>query len=66
MPIIKVKAIHFEPIRLLNYITNGEKTEEMKFVTGINCHEDPDIAYDDFRDVYERYAHEPFNKKASA
>ncbi len=63
MPIIKVKAIHFEPVRLLNYITNAEKTEEMKLVTGINCHEDPDIAYDDFRDVYERYAHEPFNKK---
>ena len=54
MPIIKAITIHSEPMNLFTYIVNGEKTEKMEFVTGINCHEDPGLAYEDFRDIYER------------
>ena len=63
MPILKAIAIHSQPMNLFNYIVNGEKTEKMKFVTGISCNEDPQLAYEDFRDIYERYAHESFQQK---
>ena len=43
---------------------NGEKTKEMKLVTGLNCTEDLDFAYDEFSRVFEKYAKERFCKKS--
>ena len=60
MPVIVEKSIHSSPKKLIEYILNPDKNEEMKYVTGICCHRDADSAYDDFRDVYERYAFEKF------
>lgn len=63
MPVIVEKSIHSSPKKLIEYILNPDKNEEMKYVTGICCHRDADSAYEDFRDVYERYAHEKFRGK---
>ena len=43
---------------------NGDKTEEMKLVTGLNCTADLDFAYDEFSRVFEKYARERFCKKS--
>ncbi len=64
MPIIKHIAIHKSPLNLFHYIVNGDKTDEMKYVTGWNCSENPDDAYEEFRDTFEYYSGERFYKKA--
>ncbi len=64
MPIIKHIAIHKSPLNLFHYIVNGDKTDEMKYVTGWNCSENPDDAYEEFRDTFEYYSGERFYKKS--
>ena len=43
---------------------NGEKTEEMKLVTGLNCTANLDYAYNQFGNVFEKFAKERFCKKS--
>ncbi|MCM1382636.1 MAG: relaxase/mobilization nuclease domain-containing protein, partial [Muribaculaceae bacterium] len=40
----------------------GEKNDEMKFATGLNCSVNPQSAYDEFRRSFEYYAKERFFK----
>lgn len=63
MPFIVEKSIHSSPKKLIEYILNPDKNEEMKYVSGVICHCDADAAFEDFRDIYERYAHEKFQGK---
>ena len=64
MAIVKYIAVHKSPKNFLRYIMNGDKTEEMKLVTGLNCTEDLDFAYNEFSRVFEKYAKERFCKKS--
>ena len=64
MAIIKYIAVHKSPKNFLRYIMNGDKTEEMKLVTGMNCTADLDFAYNEFSRVFEKYAKERFCKKS--
>ena len=63
MPVIIEKSIHSTPKKLIDYILNPDKNEEMKYVTGFCCHSDSESAYEDFRDIYERFTHEKFSGK---
>ncbi len=51
MPIIKHISIHSTPLSSIEYILNGEKNDEMKFATGLNCSVNPQSAYDEFRSL---------------
>ncbi|MBR4347139.1 MAG: relaxase/mobilization nuclease domain-containing protein [Oscillospiraceae bacterium] len=63
MPVIIENSIHASPKKLIEYILNPDKNEEMEYVSGICCHHDADAAFEGFRDIYERYAHEKFQGK---
>lgn len=43
---------------------NGDKTEKMKLVTGLNCTADLNFAYDEFSRVFEKYAKKRFCEKS--
>ncbi|MBD5443924.1 MAG: relaxase/mobilization nuclease domain-containing protein [Lachnospiraceae bacterium] len=62
MPIIKHISIHSTPLSNIEYILNGDKNDEMKFATGLNCTANPQSAYDEFRRTFEYYAKERFFK----
>lgn len=62
MPIIKHISIHSTPLSNIEYILNGDKNDEMKFATGLNCTSNPQSAYDEFRRTFEYYAKERFFK----
>jgi len=62
MPIVKYVAVHSTPLSNIEYILNGEKNDEMKFATGINCTASPQSAYDEFRRTFELCAKERFFK----
>ena len=44
MPIIKYIAVHGSPLKLLEYVTNENKTSNT-LTSSINCSTDPHIAY---------------------
>lgn len=62
MPIIKYIAVHSTPLSNIEYILNGEKNDEMKYATGLNCTSSPQAAYDEFRRTFELCAKERFFK----
>mgnify|MGYP005889859565 FL=1 len=62
MPIVKYVAVHTTPLSNIEYILNGDKNDEMKFATGINCTANPQEAYDEFRRTFEICAKERFFK----
>lgn len=62
MPIIKHVSIHSTPLSNFEYILSGDKNDEMKFATGLNCTTNPQSAYDEFRRIFEYYAKERFFK----
>ena len=64
MAIVKYIAVHKSPKNFLRYIMNGDKTEEMKLVTGLNCTANLDYAYNQFGNVFEKFAKERFCKKS--
>ena len=64
MPIIKHIAIHKNPMYLLRYVMRGDKTDELKYVSGLNCSADPEAAYDEFRSNFENFAGIRFYKKS--
>lgn len=63
MPIVKHISIHTTPLSSIEYIVNGDKTDEMKYVSGINCPTEVNQAYDFFRRSFEKYSGERFYKK---
>lgn len=62
MPIVKYVAVHTTPLSNIEYILNGDKNDEMKFATGINCTANPQGSYDEFRRTFEICAKERFFK----
>ena len=62
MAYIKHTAIHTTPKEHLRYILNPDKNEEMKYVTGICCGDDLETAYDNFKEIFEKYNNEEFEK----
>ena len=64
MAIVKYIAVHKSPKNFLRYIMNGDKTEEMKLVTGLNCTANLDYAYKQFGNVFEKFSKERFCKKS--
>ncbi|MDE6746680.1 MAG: relaxase/mobilization nuclease domain-containing protein, partial [Oscillospiraceae bacterium] len=64
MAIVKYIAVHKSPKNFLRYIMNNDKTEEMKLVTGLNCTANLDYAYNQFGNVFEKFAKERFCKKS--
>ncbi|MCI7500199.1 MAG: relaxase/mobilization nuclease domain-containing protein [Oscillospiraceae bacterium] len=61
MAYVKHTAIHTTPKAHLKYILNPDKNEEMKYVTGICCGDDLETAYDNFKEIYEKYNSEKFD-----
>ena len=64
MGIVKHISIHTQPLSFLQYIMNGDKNSDMKYATGINIVADPEQAYEEFRQSFERYSGERFFKKS--
>ena len=61
MPIIKHIAVHTRPKKLIAYILKGEKNDELKYATGINCQTDVEKAYRAFREDFERFTFHRFD-----
>ena len=61
MAYVKHTAIHTTPKAHLKYILNPEKNEKMKYVTGICCGDDLETAYDNFKEIFEKYNDEKFD-----
>ena len=61
MAYVKHTAIHTTPTAHLKYILNPDKNEEMKYVTGICCGDDLETAYDNFKEIFEKYNTEKFD-----
>ncbi len=61
MAYVKHTAIHTTPKTHLKYILNPEKNEKMKYVTGICCGDDLETAYDNFKEIFEKYNTEKFD-----
>ena len=61
MAYVKHTAIHTTPKAHLKYILNPEKNKKMKYVTGICCGDDLETAYDNFKEIYEKYDVEKFD-----
>ena len=61
MAYVKHTAIHTTPKSHLKYILNPEKNEKMKYVTGICCGDDLETAYDNFKEIFEKYNDENFD-----
>ena len=61
MAYVKHTAIHTTPKAHLKYILNPEKNEKMKYVTGICCGDNLETAYDNFKEIFEKYNDENFD-----
>ena len=61
MAYVKHTAIHTTPKTHLKYILNPEKNEKMKYVTGICCGDELETAYDNFKEIFEKYNDENFD-----
>ncbi len=61
MAYVKHTAIHTTPKAHLKYILNPDKNEKMKYVTGICCGDDLETAYDNFKEIFEKYNDEDFD-----
>ena len=63
MPIIKYIAVHGSPLKLLEYVTNENKTSNT-FTSSINCSTDPHIAYKEMEQSFEHFSGQRFLKKS--
>lgn len=66
MAYVKHTAIHTTPKAHLKYILNPDKNEKMKYVTGICCGDGLETAYDNFKELFEKYNNEEFEKCSSS
>lgn len=64
MPIIKHISVHKHPLKMFEYVLNGDKTSEMKFVSGINCTPIANLANNEFQKVFENFSGERFYKNS--
>ena len=62
MPYIKSICIKSTPNRSLAYIVNKDKTEDLLYVSGLNCGVVPTIAYQEMKMVFEEYSKHKFNE----
>ena len=63
MPIIKYIAVHGSPLKLLEYVTNENKTSNT-LISSINCSMDPHIAYKEMEQSFEHFSGQCFWKKS--
>lgn len=63
MPIIKYIAVHGSPLKLLEYVTNENKTSNT-LTSSINCSTDPHIAYKEMEQGFEHFSGQRFWKKS--
>ena len=63
MPIIKYIAVHGSPLKLLEYVTNENKTSNT-LTSSINCSTDPHIAYKEMEQSFEYFSGQRFWKKS--
>lgn len=64
MPIVEYIPVHSTPMQNIEYIINGDKTDEMRLVTGINCLTDAENAYQIFKYTFEKCTREKFNVRS--
>lgn len=64
MAIIKHIAIHQSPLKLIRYILNGDKTDEMRFATGLQVTPNVAAAYMEMSANFENISGERFYKKS--
>ena len=63
MPIIKYIVVHGSPLKLLEYVTNENKTSNT-LTTSINCSTNPHIAYKEMEQSFEHFSGQRFWKKS--
>ncbi len=64
MAIVKYIAVHQSPLKFLRYILKKEKTEGMKFATGLCCSANVNDAYMEMGISFETFSGERFYKKS--
>lgn len=62
MPIVKQISVHKTPLKMLQYILNGDKNSDMKYATGLNCTGNIQDSYKEFKSVFEHFTGERFYK----
>ncbi len=62
MPYVKPISIHSTPKKTIAYIVNEEKTDNLLYVSGLNCSTVPDIAYEEMKQVFEEYSKHSFSE----
>lgn len=62
MPYVKSISVKSTPSRNLAYIVNKNKTDDLLYVTGLNCSTIPTIAYQEMKIVFEEYSKHKFNE----
>jgi hypothetical protein len=62
MAYVGVESVSVHPKQFFTYILNKEKNPDLKHATGINCTEDSQSAYEEFKRVFEYHASEGFDK----
>ena len=63
MPYIKSIPIRSTVNRSIAYIANKDKTDDLLYVSGLNCSAVPTIAYSEMKLVFEEYSKYKFNEK---
>jgi len=58
-----ISSIKANPLALLKYITGESKETPAKFITGLNCSEEPKYAYAEMGLCYESYSGHKFSKE---
>ena len=64
MPVVKHVSVHKHPLKMIRYVMNGDKTSEMKFVSGLNCTPDIISANTEMAAVFEKYSCERYYKSS--
>jgi hypothetical protein len=62
MAYVGVESVSVHPKQFFTYILNRQKNPDLKYATGINCTEDSQSAYEEFKRVFEYHASESFDK----
>jgi hypothetical protein len=61
---VGVNSINSHPKQFFDYILDQSKNPDLRYTTGINCVENAEYAYMVFKENFEYYARESFNKKS--
>ncbi|MCM1524743.1 MAG: relaxase/mobilization nuclease domain-containing protein [Ruminococcus sp.] len=63
MPYVKSISVHSTPKKTIAYIVNDKKTDNLLYVSGLNCSAAPDVAYEEMRGVFEEYSKHSFSER---